>query len=379
MLSVTTKRNKRRILLGQLGSYGDCLYATTIAYQIKIDYPDCHLTWAIGSMYRSILEANPHVDDIWEIPLSNHSNMENVWLDFQHEAFEKKKRGEFDEIYFTQIAPSNLDLYDGTIRSSIFRAYPYRITVPVTPVLKLTATEVTNVQHFVMLHGLSARKNIILFECSPKSAQSHVNPEFAIGIAQEIISKIPNTCFIFSSNISFAFDDKRLVDGSVLSFRENAELTKYCTMLIGCSSGISWICTTDWAKPLPMIQLIDQNAFWFASVVYDFIYFGLKTDNIIEMSNCSHERLIDCICITINLGFSNAHSKFHQHLQPSYNTFWHIFYKFVLDRDIKKCISFVKSNYQRNGIKIALSLKYLIKIVVIKILTLFKSANYIIF
>ena len=29
--------------------------------------------------------------------------------------------------------------------------------------------------------------------------------------------------------------DDRIIDGSKLSFRENAELTKYCTLLIGCS------------------------------------------------------------------------------------------------------------------------------------------------
>ena len=61
---------RKRFLIGQLGSFGDCLFATTVARQIKNDYPDCHLTWAVGSIYRSILDGNPYIDDIWEFPLS---------------------------------------------------------------------------------------------------------------------------------------------------------------------------------------------------------------------------------------------------------------------------------------------------------------------
>jgi len=41
------------------------LYATTIA-QNKVDYQVCHLTWAIGSTYRSIHRGNPD-GQIWEI------------------------------------------------------------------------------------------------------------------------------------------------------------------------------------------------------------------------------------------------------------------------------------------------------------------------
>src|SRR5512138_3038540 len=44
---------QRRVLLGQLEANGDCVYATTVARQIKTDNPDCHLTWAIGSRCRN--------------------------------------------------------------------------------------------------------------------------------------------------------------------------------------------------------------------------------------------------------------------------------------------------------------------------------------
>ena len=37
-----------KVSLVQLDANGDCLYATTIARQIKQDYPGCHLTWWIS-------------------------------------------------------------------------------------------------------------------------------------------------------------------------------------------------------------------------------------------------------------------------------------------------------------------------------------------
>ncbi|MEQ1577992.1 MAG: hypothetical protein ABL894_10090, partial [Hyphomicrobium sp.] len=60
-----------RILLGQLGSNGDCLYATTIARQIKKDFPGCHLTWAISSLCTRVLDNNPDVDEVWEVPVQS--------------------------------------------------------------------------------------------------------------------------------------------------------------------------------------------------------------------------------------------------------------------------------------------------------------------
>ena len=131
MNNLQSPSKKKRVLIGQLGSFGDCLYATAVARQIKNDYPDCHLTWAIGSIYRSILEGNPYIDEIWEFPLSSRNDLLDLWQKFEDEANERKKRGDFDEIFLTQVFPNNLKNFDGTLRSSIFRAYNKPITVPV--------------------------------------------------------------------------------------------------------------------------------------------------------------------------------------------------------------------------------------------------------
>ena len=58
---------RMRILLVQLFSNGDCLYATAVARQIRHDYPSCHLTWAISSGCREMIRENPHIDDVMEV------------------------------------------------------------------------------------------------------------------------------------------------------------------------------------------------------------------------------------------------------------------------------------------------------------------------
>ena len=78
----------KKILLGQLLANGDCLYATAIARQIKVDYPGCHLTWAISSLCASILDGNPHVDKVWVVPINNRAEIKNAWTQFEKEALD---------------------------------------------------------------------------------------------------------------------------------------------------------------------------------------------------------------------------------------------------------------------------------------------------
>jgi hypothetical protein len=94
----------------------------------------------------------------------------------------------------------------------------------------------------------------------------------------------PDTAFIISSRNSFDSKQQAVIDGSSLSYRENAELSKYCTLLLGCSSGITWLLTSDWAKRLPTIQFLSDSPPWyaFASVKYDHRFFGLDTSHILE-------------------------------------------------------------------------------------------------
>lgn len=343
------KNTQKKILLGHLNSSGDCLYATTVARQIKEDFPGCHLTWAILSGCRSVLDGNPHVDEIWEVPF-NMQETTHVWIKFEREALERKKRGDFDEVYFTQFYPSHLYNYDGMIRSSIFHGYPKPITVPVSPVLRLFPNEVENVRLFAERYHLADNKHVLLFECAPKSGQSFVTPDFALAVSQKIVDSIPDISIILSSNLPIVSSHARIIDGSVLSFRENAELTKYCTLLVGCSSGITWISTSDWAKSLPMIQLIKHDAVFFAPVVYDFQRWGLATDTILEMSSCTVDNLFDCINLTLAEGIYAAKLKFHQEIPFSFKTYVDFLFYYLKHFRFIKAFRMINNNIKVHGL-----------------------------
>lgn len=304
----------KRILLGHLASNGDCLYATAVARQIKNDYPGCHLTWAVGSLYRQAIDNNPYVDKIWEVQIANRDEIEIVWKIFAEEARERKQRGEFDEIFFTQLNPDNYRNFDGTVRASIFRGYPRPITVPVQPVIRLREEEVAHVREFAEQQLLSKRKHVILFECSAASSQTFVTPSFAIEAAQIARRLLPDSVFILSSNVKIESPDERIIDGSVVPFRENAELTKYCSLLVGCSSGVSWLATSNGAKQLPKIQLLSRKTGVFASMRHDAEYFGLPTDEILEMTDCTSEHVASCIVTACTESFEEARKKYHEQI-----------------------------------------------------------------
>jgi len=312
---------QKRILLGQLAARGDCLYATAVARQIKADFPGCHLTWAIGSMCREILDGNPDVDAVWEVPLKNHAGVVAAWLQFEQAAGERRRNGEFDEVFFTQIYPANFKNYDYTVRASIFRGYPRAVTVPVAPVVNLRADEIENVRRFAELHGLTKNSATILFEFASGSGQTFVDFEFAAAAAARIIARLPECKIVMTSQLSLDSTDPRVISGHTLSFRENAELTRYCSLLIGCSSGITWLCTSSAAKPLPTIQLLKKAKGAYASVVHDHEYFGLPTEHIIEMTECPVDHLVDCVVAGLRDGFARAKPRFHVRLQPDFRSY----------------------------------------------------------
>ena len=130
-----------RILLGMLGSNGDCLYTTAIARQIKRDFPGCHLTWAVASLCRNVLFNNPDIDALWEIPLASWSDMDRAWQLFEIEAHSLASSGHFDHVFLTQVSPGRFANYDGTVRPSLFRNYPRQISVPVDVTINLDAEE----------------------------------------------------------------------------------------------------------------------------------------------------------------------------------------------------------------------------------------------
>ena len=303
------------ILLVHLGSTGDCLFATAVARQIKeLDYPGCHLTWMIGSKYRHVLMNNHYVNDVIEVPIDSIEDLVRqrdaipILLD------ELRIKGRhFEEIFITDFTKQNYKYWYGTTRSAVFRSYPKKIKVAPEPVLCLTDDETLRVRSFAAENRLCDAAYVILFECSPRSGQSNIDINSATEIAKTVVGLFPNAKVILSSSERIDCCNMGIIDGSILSYRENAELTKYCNLLVGCSSGISWLNTSNWAAKTPMLQIVNsryrENDIS-CSVKLDFEYFGLSTDNLIELEDAPVREVLNCIESILKVSFAHAKRKY---------------------------------------------------------------------
>jgi hypothetical protein len=311
----------KRVLLVHLVSNGDCLMATAIARQIKRDYPGCHLTWAISSSCKPVIDNNPDVDAVWEITYAADELPWGwtVWNRVRRQAEERKVAGEFDLLFFTQVLPDNKCRYDGTTRSSTFRNYPNPVTVPVSPVIRLREPEVAKVAEFAGRNRLQRFAHVILMECAPGSSQSKLNRDKGVAIAERLVEARPDTAVVVSTHLPFQPPHPQIFDGSCLSFRENVELSKYCTFLVGCSSGITWLLTSDSARRLSTVQFLNPDVLGehFASVAYDFEYWGLPTEHIIESSSDDIAEMSAIILAALE-DFGQARKHYHEAFKPQF-------------------------------------------------------------
>lgn len=343
--------SRRRVLLGQLAANGDCVYATTVARQIKADDPECHLTWAIGSAYRQVIQHNPHVDEVWEIPLERHEDMASAWRAFECQVGECRRRGDFDDVYLTQIYPNNYKNFDGTVRASIFRGYPRPITVPVTPVIRLSRDEIERTRAFVSQHRLTESGPVVLFECAPRSGQSLVTPAWALDVSRIIVGRLPGTHVIMSSRVAGPRTNPAIIDASVLGFREIAELTRYCSLFIGCSSGLTWLCTSDAAQTIPMIQVLTKRAGMLGAVVADLEYWGLPSGHVIEMRDCDVEHAATCALDVLREGVASARPKYHEHQGVRLNQYYGAMLSLLRDGQFADLATSMRHTIGRYGMR----------------------------
>lgn len=303
----------KRVLLGQLGSNGDCLYATTIARQIRADFPGCHLTWAISSLCRGVIENNPDVDAIWDVQLGSWADMNPTWHLFEQEAWSEVQRGRFDHAFLTQISPDHFANYDGTIRPSLFRNYPYPITVPVETVINLTDDEKQRVDDWTRSHRVRSYDKVVIFECSSKSGQSFVTPALALDVAEHVLARNPNVCFILSTHEKVASSRPAIMHGGALSLRETAALTAAASVFVGCGSGVTVAATSSAAKPnLPNIQILKESSSVFASFRHDFEYFGKPSGHFLETTSSDSQHLAQIVITALGEGIAAASDRYHQ-------------------------------------------------------------------
>ena len=312
----------QRILLGQLGANGDCLYATILARQLRRDYPTAEITWAISTQCAQLLNNNPDVDRVWQIPLADWSVQVEAWRLFEREALRSYIRHEFDRVVLSQVWPSNFHNFDGTIRPSILRAYGEPITVPIENVINLTPDEVDRVESYVVQSGIGNFEHRVLFECNSKSGQSFLTPDLAQDIAERLYAAMPNATVIFSTHMPMTLRDPRSREVSNLSLREVAHLTHHCTLFVGAGSGGTVAASSTAAADLPMVLVLSEGTSVFASFAHDFEYFGVSRQPVIEITRQDPQFIADCIASACYEGAEAALKRF-QGIIPV--TFGHYF------------------------------------------------------
>jgi cephalosporin hydroxylase len=304
-----------RVALVQLSAYGDCLFATLVARQIKRDHPGCHLTWVIGDKFASILDGNPHVDVIRKIVLSSRDEaFSSGWEKAKTWVADQVRMRNLEKAYFTQIFPDNIRYYDGLIRTTIYGAYDKQITGPHLPEVFLTEAENRNVADFAVKHCLREFQHVFLFECGPGSGQSPLTPARAEALAHALVKDHPEVVFLMSSSETVVRPSPQVVDASSLTYRENAALARYCTGLVGCNSGITWLTTSTAGKALPMLQILTKpnGSFRWGSVAMDFRRLRLDESRVIEMAEPGDTRIIRCIEKWLSESHSAARREFHE-------------------------------------------------------------------
>ena len=322
-----------KILLGHLTSNGDCLYATTVARQIKVDFPESRLTWAISSLCRDVINHNPHVDDVWEVPMENWGDMSSSWHTFEKEAWARTARGEFDRSFMTQVSPARFRNYDGTIRPSVFRAYPNPITVPVESVINISAEEREGVAAWMTENRLQEFKEVVIFECASKSGQSFVTPEAALEVANILVSKRPETAVVLSTHIPLETGHANIVHGGALSMRQTAVLTHHADVFVGCGSGLTVVATSPAAKPLPNVQILSESTSVYASFKHDFEYFGLDASRFLELTKCTSASIAQVVQSVLDDGIELA-KKTHEQKVPLHFD-WYC--KLINEQLIQRC------------------------------------------
>jgi hypothetical protein len=171
-------------------------------------------------------------------------------------------------------------------------------------------------------------------------------------VALSLVRLFKKLFVIVSTHLNLDTPHERIFIGNLFSLRENAELTKYCTLMVGSSSGITWIATTGWAKRLPMIQFLKRGiGFTFASVAYDHRYWGLDDSQIIETTNPAIDHAVVLITDVLNNGINCLQAGISPVLKPRLIFMFKYSFMFFRRGRFGKSLKIVKNFMRRNYIR----------------------------
>jgi hypothetical protein len=321
------------VLIGMLGSNGDCLYATAIARQIKRDFPGCHLTWAISSLCSKVLYNNSDIDELWEIPVASWPEIGRAWMLFEIEAHQLAAKGRFDHIFLPQIWPSRFANYDGTVRPSIFRNFGHPVTVPVDVTIDLDEAETAAVDEWLRQTPAADASQVVLFESSSKSGQSFMTVDLALELAEAITAERPKAVVIISSHEAKATENPRILSAAHLSIRQTARLTHHVDLFVGSGSGLTVAATSGAAKQgLPNIQVLNRHTSVYASFRHDFAYFGKPTEHFMEITSTEEGHLKTAVLMAVNEGFRAAKAAYDDPVPLTFDWYYHMLKTALIDQ-----------------------------------------------
>ena len=324
-----------KVALVQLDANGDCLYATTIARQIKQDHQGCHLTWWISSRCCNLLTGNPYIDEVVSVDLHDWTNASRdiIWALTTRQLLRRQTGPDpYDRIWIPQIYPNHFHRFDGTVRPSMFRGYDQPITVPIDPVIHLTVEEESRAADYAAFHKLSTKGRVVLFECSSNSMQSHVTPDFAKQVAHLSLEAKEDIFFLLSTMQPLGDDlPANAVSAASLTMRENLALLDHCTDFIGCGSGLTVVATCERAKSVPILQVLHSGRSVLGSFHHDFNYWGKSTDMLIEMCDASPEETFACLQCCHRKSMEEVIPEFHR-LVPVTFDFLHTISDYLIER-----------------------------------------------
>jgi hypothetical protein len=135
-------------------------------------------------------------------------------------------------------------------------------------------------------------------------------------------------------------------------------LTHYCTLLLGCSSGISWAAISTAAKSLPMVQILAPGAYYFNPLSLTFRKLNRHTGMLLELVQFSKEKLGEIFSDIFREGFEPARRKHHQQVTVQFKLFRGIIHNFLKKGRFSEIITFIRINLKENGYNLSM-LKYM--------------------
>jgi hypothetical protein len=244
-----------------------------------------------------------------------------------------------------------LAYYDGIVCTSIYKCFGRPITVDTTPILVLTEAEKKRAQEFAVANKLAGYINVILFECAPQSNQLNLTDDIIYQYCVRIMQQ-PGTCIILSAPKKYGFNHPGIIDGNSLSIRETVALTHYCTILFGCSSGISWAATSTAAKKIPTVQILTRDTYIFNPLSLTLKKLKQSTANLIEMINFNEDKLELCFSDIFDRGIEYAKARHDQPVKKQFKLFRGIVSGFLYEGKFSLIAKFVKINIKENGFDI---------------------------